>query len=163
MGINDMTITSAQERHKKRDVGIEIRFPEYEDWVAIRPMDESFFFKHGMIPDFLAPFINEMIATGQAKMPTVEKNEEWLKFLDDLVRFAYVNPKVVDDPQADNEISIDEVGYADKCFLYGLFGRPAHILRAFRDQQAKPVATVPDGKVNGRPAVEIVKNNAVGQ
>jgi hypothetical protein len=158
-----MAVTSAAERRNKRDAGVEIQFPEYGDWVAIRPMDEAFFFKQGMIPDFLAPFINEMIATGQAKMPTIEKNEEWLKFLDSLVRFSFVNPKVVDDPQADNEIGIDEVGYADKCFLYGLFGRPANILRAFRDQQTKPVAVVPPAKADGRPTVEVVKNNAVGQ
>lgn len=160
MGIS--MVTSASERRKVREQGVEIQFPEYGDWVAIRPMDETFFFKHGMIPDFLAPTINEMIGTGQAKMPTVEKNAEWLEWLDELVKWSFVNPKVVDAPQGDNEISIEDVGYADKVFLYGLFGRPANVLRAFRDAQRKPLAIVDASKNNGRKAEPVSADNTVG-
>ena len=155
--------TTASERRRVREQGIEITFPEYGDVVAIRPMDETFFFKHGMIPDFLAPTVNEMIGTGQAKLPTVEKNQEWLNWLDNLVKWAYISPKVVDEPQGDDEISIEEVGYSDKVFLYGLFGRPANVLRSFRDAQRKSVAVVDVAKNNGHHAVEVAADSEVGQ
>jgi hypothetical protein len=160
MGIT--MVTTASKRREVREQGIEIQFPEYGDWVAIRPMDETFFFKHGMIPDFLGPTINEMIGTGQAKLPSAEKNEEWLTWLNNLVKWAFVSPKVVDEPHNDNEISIDDVGYTDKVFLYGLFGRPANVLRAFRDSQRKPVATVDAAKDNGRAPEPVVADNTVG-
>jgi len=115
--------TSASEWRKKREEGaIEITLPEYGDVVRIRPMDAAFFFRHGRIPDYLAPAINEMLATGTLKLPSPENNIEWLKWLDELVQFSFVDPKVVDDPHGEHEISIDDVGYSDKVYLYRLFG-----------------------------------------
>lgn len=156
-------ITTASERRKVREQGIEIQFPEYGDWVAVRPMDETFFFKHGLIPDFLLATINELIGTGKAALPAPEKNEEWLNWLDDLVRYAFVDPKVVDAPSGEHEIGIEDVSYADKVFLYFFFGRPANVLRGFRRQAEQPVATLDVTKNNGHKSEPIPADNAVGQ
>lgn len=157
-----MAWTTASERRAKREQGVEILFPEYEDWVSIRPMDEAFFLRHGMIPDFLAPAINKIIAEGQGELPKVEKNDEWLAWLDELVKFCFVHPKVVDNPQGDDEISIDDVSYQDKCFLYSLFGQPANVLRRFRDKQKQLVAAVDVTKNNGHLTEPVSAHTAMG-
>lgn len=155
--------TSASEWRKKREAGIEIEFPDYGDVVAIRPMDETFFFKQGMIPDFLAPAVEELIASGEMQMPKPDKTEKWLTWLDELVKWAFVSPKVVDAPHGDDEISIDEVSYADKVFLYGLFGRPAYTLRQFRDKQKQLVSALDAAKNNGHSTKQAAERSKVGE
>lgn len=162
MGLNAMAST-ASEMRQRRSEGVEIVFPEYGDTIAIRPMDAAFFFRHGRIPDFLAPAVNELLANGNVTLPTPEKNMEWLQFLDELVKFAFVDPKVVDNPQGEHEISIDDVGYSDKVYLYRLFGYPADFLRRFRDGQKKSVATVDASKNNGRAPQPVTAPQPVGE
>jgi len=157
-----MSVTSAKERREKRDAGIELQFPEYGDVVAIRPLDEGFFLQAGMIPDFLAPVVQELIGTGKVSLPTPEKNEKWLAFLDMMVKYAYLHPKVVDQPQGDDEISIEDVGYIDKTFLYGFFGSPANILRAFRARQIESLATLDAAKNNGHFSKQVPESEPVG-
>lgn len=158
-----MAISTASERQERRAPGVEITFPEYGDVVSIRPMDAAFFFRHGMVPDYLAPAVNALLADGEVKLPTPEKNMEWLEFLDNLVKFAFVDPKVVDDPHGEHEISIDDVGYSDKVYLYRLFGYPADVLRRFREGQKKPLAVVDAVKNNVRVAEPVTADKPVGK
>lgn len=159
--------TTSKEWREKRAKGIEITLPEYGDVVSIRPMDAGFFFLAGRIPDFLAPIISQILAGKAWQMdvpetPTPEKQKEWLDWLDELVRYTFVSPKVVDNPQADDEISIEEVSYSDKLFLYSWFGRPAQVLRRFRDAQTKPLAIVDAPKNDGENAVESDEGSETG-
>lgn len=159
-----MAVTTAEERRKKREAGLELTFPEYGDVVAIRPLDEGFFLQAGMIPDFLAPVVQELLGTGKIeKLPSPEKNEKWLTFLDKMVKFAYLHPKVVDQPQGDDEIAIEDVGYSDKVFLYSFFGSSANILRAFRARQIQSLATVDVAKNNGHLTEQVPSREPVGE
>lgn len=164
-----MTTTSAREWREKRKKGIEFELPEYQDIVLIRPMDAEFFFKLGGIPDFLAPTVRKIINGNDYSMPLPPEDQsqedlvKWLAWLDELVTYALVSPKVVSDPQGDDQISIDEIGYIDKLRIYKFFGWPAQQLRRFREQQTNPVAVVDAPKNNGAAAKQVVARASVGQ
>lgn len=166
-----MTLTTAAEWRAKRNKGIEVYLPEFEDTVFIKPMDPAVFLKTGRIPDFLAKPIEDLIArTGSASieiMPkdlTPEQVKEWLRFLDELMKEVFASPRVVDNPrEGENEIGVDDISYYTKLYVYMLFGRPAHVLRSFRPKQIPDVATVDVAKNNGTHAVETVGDTTVGQ
>lgn len=152
-----MTTTTAKEMRDKRVAGIEFLLPSYDDVVFIRPMDTAFFFRTGRVPDFLAPTIQKMLIDGsnitQYRDLPQDKLPEFLTWLDDLVKWTVISPKVVDVAQADDEISIDELDYADKLYIYSYFGTPASSLRRFRQQQVNPVEPV-DEKPDPVPKAE---------
>lgn len=145
--------TTAKEWREKRNAGVPITLPEFGDEVRIKPMDAEFFFRSGSLPDFLAGVIHDMIGSKGYTLPVPseeQKTREWLDWLDNLMISTFVSPKVISGtPQNDDEISVDEIGYPDKLFIYAFFGRPAQVLRNFRPAPAKPVALVDAAKNNG--------------
>lgn len=147
-------MTRRDEWRAKREQGVPLVLPEYGDEVRIRPMDATFFLRTGRIPDYLAQTVDDLINNSLNQVPippkiTSDKTAEWLKWLDDLVTYALVSPKVVSTPQADDEIAIDDIGYTDKLFIYRFFGQPAQVLRTFRQTQSKSVEVVDVAKANG--------------
>lgn len=145
-------VTSATAWREVRNKGVEITLPQFGDVVAIRPMDVEFFVRTGRIPLFLTETVQKIIHGENYEMEIphdAEKTKEWLTWLNELVTFAFVSPKVVSDPRADDEISIDEISYEDKLFIYRFFGRPAATLRRFHTKQAEPVAALDAAKNNG--------------
>lgn len=161
--------TNADLWREKRKTGFPLTLPEYGDKVFIRPMNADFFFKAGRIPDFLGQTVQDILNGKSWSMPTppeqsLEDTQKFVLFLDDLVRYALVSPKVVDSPQdGADEISIDEIGYADKLHIYLFFGRPAQLLRDFRPEQAQPVAALDAPENNGANAKRAPRRAAVGQ
>ena len=108
-----MATTSAQEWREKREKGVELKLPDYGDVVFIRPMDAGLFFKAGRIPDFLSQTVSDLINAVErsVKKPenlTPEQTKEWLTWLDDLVKWTFVSPEVVDDPE-DDQLGVDEI------------------------------------------------------
>lgn len=154
----ESTPTTASEWRSRREQGIEITLPEYGDVVSIRPMDAGFFIKTGRVPDFLTSTVQDMInlATNSVKVPTElseEDMERWLTWLDELVKWVFVSPKVVDEPHGEDEIGVNDIGLFDKLHIYRLFGQPAQVLRGFRRLPAKPVVSVDATENNGTQAV----------
>jgi hypothetical protein len=161
-----MTTTTASQWRAKREQGVELELPEYGDMVRIRPMDATFFFKTGRIPDYLSTVVDDLINNRIKQVPVppivdTEKTVEWLKWLDELVTYALVSPKVVATPQTDDEITIEDIGYTDKLHIYRFFGQPAATLRFLRDQKSQSVAAVADPKRNGRPAEQTAEGAPV--
>ena len=152
-----MTATSGKMWRKAREEGFEIQFPS-GNTAMIRPVQADFFLRVGRIPDALAPLMNTIIRGDSYKLEIppdeeLEKKREWVDFLNQLITYAFVTPKVVENPQADDEISIDDVSYLDKYYIYRLFTAPAEKLRTFRKEQTEPVVTVDAGSSNGRSGV----------
>lgn len=154
--------TSGKEWRKARLEGKLVRLLS-GNVVRLRPIEVDYFLRVGHIPDFLAPLISELITGGQAEselppQEALEKQTEWFTFLDDLCRYALVSPRVVDNPEADDEISVDDIAYMDKYFIYLMFSRPARLLRQFRQPQTQPVAPMASPADNGHATIEAVKS-----
>lgn len=153
-----------------REQGVEVRLPSGNE-VRIRPMEVDFFILNGEIPDVLAPVINLMINAKPYSLPLgpgeetteVEKWKKWVTFLNTLVTFALISPKVVENPQADDEISIDDIGYGDKMLVYQFFSRPAQILRGFREQQNKPLELMAAPGSNGQTVQPDTQDRSMGK
>lgn len=155
-----MTITTVAEWREKRQKGVELLLPDYGDVVFIRPMDAGLFFKAGRIPDFLSKTVSDLIngisrSVDQPKDLTPDQTKEWLTWLDELVKWTFVSPKVADQP-GDEWLGVDELTLRDKLYVYSFFGQPATFLRSFRDKQKTNVAVVDVTQNNGTHAVESV-------
>lgn len=125
----------------------------------IRPIQADFFLRVGRIPDALAPLMNTIISGGSYELDIppleeLEKKRGWIDFLNQLVTYAFVTPKVVENPQADDEISVDDLSYLDKFFVYQHFTLPAAKLRTFREEQAEPVVTMDASTSNGHSGLQ---------
>jgi hypothetical protein len=59
-----------------------------------------------------------------------------------ITKLALAEPRIVDNPVADDEMSIDDVSFPDKLAIFQLATQPAEVLRQFRDEQNKRLETV---------------------
>lgn len=160
--------TSGKEWREAREVGIEFTFPISGFTASIRPVEVDLFVMSHEIPDSIAGYIADIINAKPVKLEIpaqeqIEQSKKFLSFLNTLTRFAFVNPKVVDNPQDDNEISIEDVGYSDKLQLFFLFSRPARILRGFRQLQDKHVEAVVPPTNDGDKAEQVGGDQPVGK
>lgn len=169
-----MTATNAKEWRKAREQGIEITLPVSGHVASIRPIEVDFFLRVGHIPDALADTVNKLVKGDSVVMenpPTeeLEKSKEFCEFLNELVHYAFVSPKVADPKSGedriltDDEITVDDIPFADKVVVYRFFCRPANVLRRFRDQQAESVAPVEPARNNGRKGKRSDEDQPVGQ
>ncbi len=145
--------TNALSWRQAREEGMEFTF--FSGNVAnIRPIEVDFFLRVGHIPEPLMIGINQLISGSSVLMPIpkseqIQQSQEWIAFLNELVTFAFVSPKVtMGTPQDDNEISIDDISYFEKLQLYRLFCRPAHVLREFL-KKTDPVEVMENAANNG--------------
>lgn len=153
--------SSAEEWRKAREQGFPTTFPSGLE-ADIRPVEVDFFVLHGEIPDILAPLINEIIGGKPYKidLPPMEelvKKKEWIKFLNDLCRFAFIKPRVVekaeDEKLESDEISAKDVPFVDKHWLFLKFANPSSRIKTFRPEQAKSLEAVDSGSNHGYSSV----------
>lgn len=162
-----MAVTSGAEWRKAREEGFEVSFPSGAVF-ALRPIEIDFFLTHGNIPDEITPMVLKYINGDSVhfEIPAPEQLEkarnEWIPFLNRLATFALVNPKVVENPQADDEISVDDLSYNDKLFIYAFFAQPARRMRQFREQQTGALALVDNATGNLPAPVRASKRSRVG-
>lgn len=161
---------SAKEWREAREKGIEQVFPSGLV-AAIRPIEVDAFVVFGHIPDSMAHLVNRMIngefiAPEELVAPSheeIQKSEEWRKFLNELAIYAFVSPEVREVPENDNQISVWDVSYGDKVFLYHFFARPAGYLRSFRDFKAQPVEPVDAAANDGATSQQDPGDQPVGK
>jgi hypothetical protein len=118
--------TSGREWRKPFEEGILYRFPS-GNVARLRPVDVDFFIKMGRVPDLITPFVVKLLGEGKAVYPKAEDikgSQEWVDFLNALAESAFVSPRIVANPQADEEIGIYNVSWADKVDLLYWFARP---------------------------------------
>lgn len=145
--------TSGKEWRKAREQGITTDLPSGNK-ADLRPVEVDFFVLAGKVPDLLAPLVNKIISgdTYKIELPPadqLEKHKEWVQFLRDLCTYAFVNPKVVEDPQADDEISFEDIAFVDKWHVFTKFAQPSWRMAAFRQKQAELVAALELATRNG--------------
>lgn len=142
-----MTITSGESWRIARTT--EITFPSGNTAVC-RTVGTDLFIKLGRVPDWATSYVLDAIEqTGGVfdirKLPerkTLEDEKNWIDFINAVTETCFVNPKIVDNPQADDEISVDDVEYGDKVYLAAFLGRPIQSLATFLKEQADRVAAV---------------------
>lgn len=123
--------------------------------VRLRPVDLPTMLAHGKIPDLLTPIVGEMIF-GKADKPLEEKPEQAIELVELMTLVctaAFLEPRIVDNPEADDEIHIEDVDFEDRGYVYTLVTQPTRVLYSFRRQQERDVDDLPDDETDA-PATE---------
>ena len=149
--------TRGTDWRKAREEGFILTLPS-GNAARIRPVALDVLLRNGEIPDLLTPFVAQMVYegvdTGELdKLLSVEKltesSTEMLTLIDAVVTAAFVEPHIVENPQADDEIAIEDVELADRGTVFSLAVLPANDLRRFLERQAPGLEVAPDGDGDG--------------
>ncbi len=143
--------TSAAEWRKAREEGYVVTLPSGHV-ARLRPVALDVLIISGKLPDLLTPLAAKSLwieTDGEEIANEAEKAKGYAELINIIVPAAMVEPRVVDDPTGDDEISLEDIDFADKAAIYQLATQPAEVLRRFRDKQKRNVAAVSDGQGDG--------------
>ena len=146
----ELNVTSGKAWRRLREEGQLVELPS--GFVArLRPVGLIELWKLGKIPDTLTSVVVELLTAQQMETERALKNAtENMKNIaalyDVVCTAAFIEPRVVDNPVADNEISADDIDQADKEYILSWVNAPAVALRRFRPVEAANVDTVPEGQ-----------------
>lgn len=123
--------------------GVKFTLPDSGLEVWLRPVDFTIFAVYGGLPDTLMSTVMEAALSGdQGKIVADAPNlmskgvAEFRQLMEAYARCAFVTPRVVDDPQGDNEISLGWLGFKDLQFVYGMFNLTLPQMIELSDQQS---------------------------
>jgi hypothetical protein len=149
--------TKGVDWRKPREEGFVLALPSGNS-ARIRPVALDVLLRNGEIPDLLTPFVAQMVYSGVdtdeldkllSPEKLTEQSTEMLGLIDAVVTAAFVDPRIVAEPQADDEISIVDVELADRGTVFSLAVLPANDLRRFLERQEASVEPVPDSDGDG--------------
>lgn len=145
------TVTPASEFRRVREQGEIVTIRSTGRVVRMRVVKPSALLKLGDIPDPLAELVmrimfgqitNEEYAEFFALQERKERAVELAESLRVVCTAALIEPRIVDDPQADDEIHIDDLEDAEQRFIFDLALLEATGLSRFRARQAQDVEPV---------------------
>ena len=145
-----------------REAGYEKMLPSGKV-ARLRPVSPDQLIASGDVPDILTPLVLRMLyhgSDGSELTQLVTSSEEsvahargTITLINAVCRAAFIQPRITEAPQSDDEITIDDVEVLDRYFVFQLATQPAEVLRDFRLSPATTdVATVPDEQGDGQPA-----------
>jgi len=142
--LNGLSVTPASEWRKDAE-GVVTRLPSGRV-ARIRDVDLDLVVQLGRVPDALTPMVIDIFKKGEnlnlPEIATLKDLQDRQAFRDAVVRCAFVEPRIVDNAIADDEIPLAAVSTADRWFVLGQLLRPVNDLETFRDEQAPDVAVV---------------------
>lgn len=158
-----MTVTQGAQWRKEVEEGVELYLPS-GNTARIRGVNLDAFLRSKTIPDLLSPLVSELInGKTDPKELTVEQYLEYVDIYDAFCKACFVSPKVVDDPQADDEISPQDIANEDKMFLFEFLGRPAILLSSFRPKQNGTVESMVSESGDPASAVPAAGHRGLGE
>ena len=136
--------------------------------VRLRPLDLATMLLEGDIPDLLTGLVYQVLfegvdAPGYTPPPAGEDAKQAmfgitptiLPVVNLVCKAAFLEPRIVDEPQADDEIGIEDVELRDRALVFNLVTQGADALRRFHYQPPPIVEAVPDGQDAGPEAERI--------
>lgn len=142
--------TSGVALRQLREKGVVLTFPSGNNYRVCLP-GAAGMLKRGNLPNPLLSFVVDAFYNGpsQAKWDTFlaakEKEEDALALLASLkvvCQAMFMEPRIVDEPQADDESAIEDVPMSDQLWAFRLMFAPVEEVRPFRPQQEAAVASV---------------------
>ena len=112
----------------------------------LRPVALDVLLKQGRIPDFLTSAVSELLFEGNPKSKDMAQyTSDMLELMNVICIAAFVEPRIVEDPQGEDEIGIDDLHLKDKAQVMSLVTEPANVLRAFSETQMRSLDALSDG------------------
>jgi hypothetical protein len=105
--------------------------------VRQRPVNLLRMLKLGKIPDHLTAYVMSLVWSDKTEKERSELEQavEWLDYLDMVARETLMDPVIVDDPQADNQIANDDLVYPELLELHNWAREPFEAVRPFPGEQ----------------------------
>lgn len=145
-----LTVTSAKQLRAAREEGTVMPFPSGNAY-RVRPPTTAGLLKRGDLPNVLLSFVVDVFHNGpsstkvQAFLSPAEKRENTLDLLNSfrvVCEEMWMEPKIVANPQGDNEVAIDDIPAEDQLFAFQLTFLGVEGLRPFRGQPSIDVESV---------------------
>ncbi len=135
------TLTPAAEFRRMRAEGVTITLQSSGRTVRLRSVQLMRMLKAGKIPDPLTAYVASMVYGGDEDdtRSVAEKAIEWQDYLDLVASAALLHPRVVEHPQGEDEIAIDDLEHAELIEIHGWARNPLDAVRPFREQPAADV------------------------
>lgn len=129
--------------------------------VKMRAVTPDKLLRSGRVPDILTPLVVKMLK-GEAQNEEIddfygkERDEvkDWLAMIDSVnvvCEAALVYPRVVEQPEGDDEIAIDDLSLQDRFWIFKLAFQPAEVLSRFRLESLADVDDSADSEGNEQP------------
>jgi hypothetical protein len=175
MAAKVLRATSGAAWRALRTQGVPIELPSGHI-AHLRPVAPEALVAQGEILDILTPLVTQMLFQGvdasadaiaqvlggmmeaddgadPAQLRAAATNLAHLEQVcDQVCRAAFVDPRIVDDPQADDEIALADLDLTDKVHVFTLALRGAAALQHFRAEPPADVEPVPDRQGDEQPA-----------
>lgn len=135
------TLTPASEWRSMQRDGVVITLQSSGRTVRLRSVQLARLLKAGQIPDPLTAYVASMIYGGDEDetRTAAQKAIEWQDYLDLVATVALMHPRVVENPQNDDEIAIEDLEYAELIEIHGWARNPLDAVRPFRQQETANV------------------------
>lgn len=144
--------SSGAKMREIREKGIVLPFPSGENY-RVRNVSVGKLLRRGNLPNILTAFLIDAIYHGLSNQKVAdflalrEKAESAVEFLDSMQIICeemFIEPRVVANPQSEDELTIDDIPIVDQGWAFDRCFRSARELRPFRPQPALDVVSVPD-------------------
>lgn len=158
---DDLIVTSGKAMRAARENGVVLPFPSGNNY-RVRPPTTAALLRRGDLPNVLISFLVDVFyhsVTLQKVEDYITANQQREGALDLMRSFKvvcqemFMEPKIVDEPQGENEAAIDDVPTEDQLFAFRAAFVGVDALRPFRDQSQPDVASMA-GDENISPATE---------
>jgi hypothetical protein len=150
-----------QLREQLKEEGVLYQLPSSMNWIRLRLVSIDALMLAGRIPDFLTPLAASVLwqpkwitqDEAQKILEDAKSAREYIELINIIVPAAMMEPRIVDNPQADDEISLDDLDIHDRFHIFNLAKQPQGWLHRFRHEQAANVEPVHDSEAE-QPATE---------
>lgn len=134
-------LTPASEFRRIGSEGIVVTLQSSGRVVRLRSVQLMRMLTAGKIPDPLTAYVASLVYGGDEddERSVVEKAKSWQAYLDLVATAALMHPRVVDEPQGEDEIAIEHLEYAELVEIHGWARNPLDAVRPFRGEQTQPV------------------------
>lgn len=133
-----LTVTSGAQWRKLREKGTPVQLPS-GNVAVLRPVSFEELIRAGKIPNPLMDTLRRMMgldAFDQADKPrdVLQDTNEMIDLMEIICVSAFLNPRIVDDPVEDDEISFFDVSATDREFVLEWVQGPLNETRPFRSE-----------------------------
>ncbi len=156
----ELTVTSAAEFRSMREQGVLQTIPPAGRVVRLRTVTPDRLLRLGKLPDILTKLVIKMFYEGVSpsefnkfleQREIIEEILEQVESLRVVCTAGLLEPRIVDNPQGADEISIDDLSMAERGWIFRLVLQEAEFLATFRHGQTPDVEAVPDVQNDGQP------------
>lgn len=152
--VKQLLATSGAQLRRLREKGVVLTFPSGNAYRVTLPSPGTLL-RRGHLPNPLLSFVVDAFYNGvtnakyEAFVSSKERQEDALAMLESLKTVCaamFMQPQIVDDPQGDDEISIDDLPIIDQEWALRLLFAPVNEVLPFRGEQETDVERVPQAQ-----------------